>query len=83
VLWRRQRLYNRQPDERAAVDYGAASGRHRLSDGDVVPAAGHRRYADILRDQPTKELPVVPIRMTPGREPRSRMVHDPATGAPS
>ncbi len=71
MLWRRQRPRNRQPEEEPAVDYGAAPGRHRLSDGDVVPVTRYRRYADILRDQPTEELPPVPTRMTPAQEHRS------------
>ena len=43
---------------RAAVGYAAASGRHRLPDGDVVPIEGYRRFADIING-PTRELPVM------------------------
>jgi hypothetical protein len=67
VFRRRQQPHDR-PMERVAVDHIAASGRHRLSDGDVVPAAGYRRYADILREQEeTRELQPA----TPGQEHRS------------
>jgi len=46
------------------ADYGASAGRHRLSDGDVVPVAGHRRYADILAAQATEDLAPMPINST-------------------
>jgi hypothetical protein len=69
-LWRQRRQRSEQPDERAPVDYATAAGRHRLADGDVVPVAGRRRYADILAEH-TQELEPVPMRMTPGQEHRS------------
>jgi hypothetical protein len=68
MAWRRRQ---RPREELSGFDYAAASGRHRLSDGDRVPVAGYRRYADILKDQATQELTPVRIRMTPGQEHRS------------
>jgi hypothetical protein len=76
VFWqaRRQQAGEQQQDEQPAADYAAAPGRHRLSDGDVVPVPGYRTFREILND-PTRELPVVdtndPLRMTPGQEHRS------------
>jgi hypothetical protein len=72
MAWRRrQRPRERQRDESSGIDYAATPGRHRLSDGDRVPVAGYRRYADILKDQATQELTPVRIRMTPGEEHRA------------
>jgi hypothetical protein len=73
MFWRRQRprSQRRQRHDASTADYPATAGRHRLADGDVVPVAGHRRYADILAEQATAELPQVGISMTPGQEHRS------------
>jgi hypothetical protein len=79
-MWWRKRRTTRpsrpahQDDGAASGDYGAASGRHRLRDNDVVPVAGYRRYADILNAR-TRELPAVntsdrPM-FTPGQEQRA------------
>lgn len=71
--WRPWRRKERRAATLARIqpDYGAASGRHRLSDGDVVPVNG-RRWVDYL---PTAEHPVInkatrPL-MTPAAEHRS------------
>jgi hypothetical protein len=51
------------------------TGRHRLADGDVVPAPGYRTFRKILNEQ-TRELPAVadlpdPLNMTLAQEHRS------------
>jgi len=72
MWWRRHRRKATHRPVPTGTDYGAASGRHRLRDGDVVPVAGYRRYSAILNDR-TRELPAVTIDrplFTPGQEQR-------------
>ncbi len=76
MWWRRLHRKARKPAHRSGEtrpDYGAASGRHRLSDGDTVPVRGYRTFREILNDQ-TRELPPAdtyprPL-LTPGQEQR-------------
>jgi hypothetical protein len=62
---RRPGRQQQQPDGAPPTDYGFAAGRHRLSDGDVVPVAGYRRYADILAAPATGKPPRVSRRRQP------------------
>ena len=72
MFWRRGRARSqrRQPHGASGTDYGASAERHRLSDGDVVPVAGYRRYADILAAQATEEPALMPINRTTRHEDR-------------
>jgi len=69
--WRKHKTEQSRPTK----DYGSAGGRHRLRDNDVVPINGYRRYAQILQDINTRELPAVNpddrFRFTPGQEQRA------------
>lgn len=52
MWWRRRKARKAE----ATRPTGWPHGRHRLSDGDVVPLADGRRWADYLR---TEEIPII------------------------